>query len=129
MSGAVAGGRRELAALWFGFLGPPVLWAARLCTAYVLVPAACDRGGLPALHAVTAAALAGTIAAGFVAWRRWRAAATAEGPAAAGEPTGGRTRFLGIAGVLSAALFATAIVAEGLANVLVDPCLVPGPVL
>lgn len=117
---------RQLAGLWFGVLGPPVIWAARLMTAYALVPRSCEPGGLTAMNAVTLVALAGSLLAGFVAFRSWRGA----GEAADGDGTAGllagRTRFLGFVGMLSSLLFSAVIVAEGLANLMVDPCVPAG---
>ena len=121
MTAGAAAERPRLIWLWFGFLGPPVIWAARLMVAYALVPWACSAEGLLTLNVVTLVALGGTVLAGVVAagsLRRTR-----------GQPsdTGWRrVRFMAIAGLITAALFTAVIVAEGLANVLVDPCLGSG---
>lgn len=114
------GSQPGLFALWFGVLAPPVLWAIRLSGSYVLVPVVCRTGWIGVLHGLTAATLIGTLVAGALAYRAWRGAAPPE-PA-----RGGRVRFMGLIGVLSAAFFFAVIVAEGLANFLVNPCLNAG---
>lgn len=106
--------------LWTGMLGPPILWAIRLSASYVLVPVVCRTGWIGLLHAVTAASLVGVLLAGVLAYRAWR------GRPGTDTPPSGRMRFMGLAGVLSASFFFAVIVAEGLANFLVDPCLSAG---
>jgi hypothetical protein len=124
---AAAGERPGLGWLWFGFLGPPVIWAVRFMVAYALVPGACSAGGLLALNVVTLVALAGTVLAGVVAARSWGRAGPE--PGVEGDPdhtAWRRARFMAMAGIFTSALFTAVIVAEGLANVLVDPCLGSG---
>lgn len=106
--------------LWFGFLGPPVIWAVRFGVSYALVPAACRGGGLPWLQGITLVALAGTAWAGVVAWRSWRGAG--DGRVGDAETAGGRARFMGAVGVLGSVLFFLAIASESLALFMVDPC-------
>ena len=121
MTAVAAGERPRLVWLWYGFLGPPIIWAVRFMVAYALVPGACSAGGLLALNAVTLGALGGTVLAGVVAagsLRRTRGQPS--------DPDWRRARFMAIAGLFTAALFTAVIVAEGLANVLVDPCLGSG---
>lgn len=110
-----------LIALWFGILGPPAIWIARLSASYALVPFVCQSGWTWLLNGITAAALLGSVLAGFVAYRSWRAAR-----GGTGSGTGARTRFMGILGMLIATLFSAVIVAEGLANLMVAPCLTGG---
>lgn len=112
----------RLLPLWFGILGPPVFWAMRISASYVMVPFVCEYGGVLVLHGVTVAALAGATAAGLVAWGTWRGSRSATPRPARGE----RARFMGLIGVLSAGFFFAVIVAESLANFIVDPCLTAG---
>lgn len=117
-----AADRRQpgLLLLWTGMLGPPILWAIRIFASYVLVPVVCRTGSIGVLHALTAASLIGVVVVGVLAYRAWR------GRHGTDTPPIGRIYFMGLAGVLSAAFFFAVIVAEGLANFLVDPCLGAG---
>lgn len=113
-------GQPGLLLLWTGMLGPPILWAIRISASYVLVPVVCRTGSIGVLHALTAASLAGVCVIGVLTYRAWR------GRHAVETPPAGRIHFMGLAGLLSASFFSAVIVAEGLANFLVDPCLGAG---
>lgn len=127
MTAAAAGERPGLVWLWFGFLGPPIIWAVKFMVAYALVPGACSAAGLLALNVMTLVALAGTVLAGVVAARSWRRTRGEHGAQREpGQAGWRRARFMALAGIFSSALFTAVIVAEGLANVLVDPCLGSG---
>lgn len=111
---------RRLLPLWFAFLGPPIIWAARFGANYVLLPYTCREGSVVILHLITLAALLGIGAAAFVAWKSWKARGGTEqlefgGPEARG-------RFMALAGLVGGAIFFTAIVAEGVAVFIVHPC-------
>lgn len=121
MTPSAAAERPGLVWLWFGFLGPPIIWAVRLMIAYALVPAACSAAGLLALNILTLVALGGTVLAGGVAARSWRRTRSQQD-----DTAWRRARFMAIAGLFTSTLFTAVIVAEGLANVLVDPCLGSG---
>lgn len=112
--------RQRLLPLWFGMLGPPIIWGARFGASYVLVPYACARDTVLLLQLVTLVALLATAGAGFVAWRQGRAARKRDDDEPA--PADTRTRFMALAGVLSSGLFFLVIAAEGLALFFVDPC-------
>lgn len=119
--------RPGLVWLWFGFLGPPIIWGVKFMVAYALVPGACSAAGLLALNVVTLVALAGTVLAGAVAARSWRRTRGEHDAVGDADQTGWRrARFMALSGIFSSALFTAVIVAEGLANVLVDPCLGSG---
>jgi hypothetical protein len=111
-------------ALWFGVLGPPAIWFARLGISYLVVPYACVHGQTWWLHAVAAVTLAGTAAAGLVAWLQLRRARDGAVPDGGGAID--RTRFLARVGILSAAFFFAVIAAESVLNFLVDPCITGG---
>jgi len=115
---------RGILALWFGVLGPPTIWLARLKISYILVPYACLTGWTWMLHAVTFATLALTAFAGWVAWRGWQRAGVVQQSDEASVIH--RSRFLVMVGLLSAAFFFFVIAAEGLLNFLVDPCITGG---
>lgn len=116
--------RPGLAWQLFGFLGPPIIWAVRFMVAYALVPAACSAGGLLLLNIVTLVALGGTVLAGVVSARSLPRTRGEQGEH--GDQVRRRARFMAMAGLFTSALFTAVIVAEGLANVLVDPCLGAG---
>jgi hypothetical protein len=106
--------------LWFGILGPPLVWIARIVVSYVLVPYACAADSVLALHLVSIVALAaiGTIAR--IAWRNGGASALrAPDPRAEPPPP----RFLALFGLGSAAFFFLVVAAEGAMNALIHPCL------
>ncbi len=121
---AASGAEESLFPLWFGILGPPIIWAIRIAVSYVLVPYACWMGWIAMLHIVTLAALLGTAFAGWVAWGRWREAGRGTEVELGGTTT--RTRFMAIFGMLSSGFFFLVMVAEGLANFFVDPCQIGG---
>jgi hypothetical protein len=106
--------------LWFGFLGPPIIWAVRFGVSYALVPSACTGAGLLWMQIVTLVALVGTAWAGVLAWRSW----TRAGDADRVEPGGVRVRIrlMGAVGVLGSVLFFLTILVEGLAIFLVPAC-------
>jgi hypothetical protein len=114
--------------LWFGLLGPPAFWAARISVSYVLIPFVCRAGDTLALHLVALFALVGTTAAGVTAYRAWRAARRS-GSSGSTDVRRARSSFLGLSGMLIAGLFWAVIVAESIANWLFDPCLAAGAVL
>lgn len=111
-------------ALWFGVLAPAVIWHLRLWLSYILVPFACGTGSELPLHLVTLVTLLGTLFAGGVAWRCWRRT----GATAAIESGGvlARSRFLAMFGLLSSGFFSLVILAEGVGNFFIDPCLTGG---
>lgn len=109
-----------VASLWFGILGPPLFWAARLSSSYALVPFACRTGWVGLLNLVTGAALLGALVAGAVAWKRWRD--VGGGTEVDADGRAARTRFMGLVGVLSSGFFFLVILAEGIGNFLIDPC-------
>jgi hypothetical protein len=109
------------AALWFAFLGGPIAWSARLLSSYPMVPVACRLESTLPLNVITgltALIASAAVVTGWVAYRRVRAG----GPGGLGDAYA-RARFMAIAGVMISALFTYAILAEGLAPFLHDPCL------
>lgn len=115
---------RAMLPLWFGVLGPPVIWALRFGTVYGLVPYACWWDWLPVIHVVTVVSLALTALAGWMAWSRGRRLGSAPGadPARAGD----RARFMARLGTWSAALFAVVMLAEWVPTFLLSPCQTAG---
>jgi len=107
------------AMLWAAWLAGPVAWTLHLNLSYVLVPWVCASGAPAVLHLVTLGSLLIAGVGAAMAWRVWRRSTEArpEPPAAT------RTRFMAIAGLLSAAYFVTVIVAQAVPVFLVPPCL------
>jgi hypothetical protein len=112
---------RTTLVLWFGVLGPIVIWKARLWAGYALVPYACAWQSTVALNGVTLLALLLVALAGTGAWRSWRRAGRGRELERDGTVT--RGRFLAVLGMLSSAFFFLVIVAEGVANIIIDPCI------
>jgi hypothetical protein len=118
---------RVMVGQWLGVLGPPILWAVRFGVNYALMPLVCAAQLTWLPHAITAAALVLLAGMGWTAYRFWSAT---RGATAADTPDlVRRTRFMGLFGMMSAALFALAVIAEWLANVMIDPCLTAGPLV
>jgi len=112
--------RRGIFLLWFGVLGGPVLWFTHQQIELVLVPWICGHAQTWMLHAVTVVCLAGVFAAGMVAAKNRRENAPMDAPEVPASRS--RSRFMGSLGVLSSVLFALAIIAQEIPNLLLDPC-------
>ncbi len=121
---AVENPEEGLFPLFFGALGPPIIWAVRIGVNYVLVPYVCWGGWTWLLHLVTLAALLGTAAAGGVAWNRWRQVGSGNEIEFGGLAT--RTRFMALFGMVSSAFFFLVMVAEWLPSFFVHPCQTAG---
>jgi hypothetical protein len=106
-------GRLTRAALIaFGALGGAVSWSIHLIVIYALVPIACLMSSGLLIHLMTLlfGAVAGaTIYVSWIEMRRGR--------------VGGDVRWIGAAGVVLNAMFLLAIILEGIAVFVVDPCL------
>jgi hypothetical protein len=118
--------RRVVAAQWAGVLGPPIIWALRFGLNYAMMPLACAADAALLLHAANAIAVLALLALTFVALRFRRVPDEA---AAVDTELHRRTRFMGLFGLMSAALFLVVIIAESLAVLMIDPCLVAGPLV
>ncbi len=103
--------------LWYGVLGAPVVWLARISAASALVPYACATGRAWTIHVTTLVALALSGAAGAIAWRGWRRWERDDG-----ARLGTRSHLVAVSGVLLSGVFVIVIVLEGLAALYMDPC-------
>ncbi len=130
-------GRRQLPsrrALWFAFLGAPIVWALNLVVGYSVQATVCNTVGesatvlglqsgraIPVLLSIVAAIVA---AAGVVtAYRCWRATGTGEeNPESTVGPSLGRSWFMGFAGMVSSLIFLLAILLIGISELAVGPC-------
>jgi hypothetical protein len=105
---------------WSGLAVGPTTWALDTQLNYALVDWECARGAnyAPAIAAVLALISLGAAASSFVAWQRH------EGPTTPGLQHDGHPRQLlsGI-GVAAGLLFAVVIALQGLAGLLLEPCL------
>lgn len=110
----------RLLPLWFAFLGPPLIWAARFGVNYVLLPYTCAHDAALLLHIITLVALLGIGWAAVVAWKIRRARDGMEPVELGGMEA--RARFMALAGLLGSGIFFAAIVAEGVAVFIIDPC-------
>jgi hypothetical protein len=108
-------------AQWVGVFAAPLAWASQQLALYVMVPWACQTGHRAALVVVTVAALA-VAALGALVARRNRARAGRGEPGDEGGARG-RSRFLAVAGLVASAFFILVIVAQGLATLIVHPCM------
>jgi hypothetical protein len=107
--------------LWLAILIGPLAWLVFLQAAYALVPSACRRptGGMIALFAVAALALALSTAGLVAAWQGWRRVGRAGAP---GNTATSRTRFVALTGISMSALFVLVVVAGMLPLLLLAPC-------
>ena len=105
-------------ALWTGIFGGPLFWGVQLLVGYGLVAHNCYPEAIPhhrpvfagthgAVLLVSVVALAGTLGAGLVALRSWRATSDERGGQATHllHNAEGRTRFMAMAGLIMSGLF------------------------
>lgn len=107
--------------LWSGWVIGPGAWALHLMGSYLLVARACEADAVWTLHGTTLVTLLLSLAGAAVAWRQWgRAGRRWPG---SGDGEAGRIRFMAVMGLLISALSALLIVAEGIPNFFLSPCL------
>jgi hypothetical protein len=125
-------GRGEVSSwlLLFAVAGGPAAWGIQLLAAYGLASLACGqlRAGLAYGHGwiegVSAAMVVVALAAALAGWRAWRATREERGGRGTRllETGEGRTRFLGLAGLMLALGSAGAIVFDAVGLMAVAPC-------
>jgi hypothetical protein len=108
--------------LWFGLIAPPAAWFIHLSLAYILVPFTCRIAGRGWLYVISAALAGVTVAAGVVAWRKWRELGDGDKRAMITDMEGDREGFMIYGGVLASALFLFAIVLTTIPILFVNPC-------
>jgi TRAP-type C4-dicarboxylate transport system permease small subunit len=106
--------------VWAGFVGAPLLWAAHFQLGYMLVPWLCKRQQYWVMHALTLLFLAASAWCIYLCWREWRHVG-AGADINEDAPTG-RTRFAGLVGIMSSALFTLLIFSNHLPTFFIDPC-------
>ena len=110
----------RIGALWSAVLLGPLAALSVLEVGYVLVQRACGTGQMLPVHLSFLGALLLTLLGAAIGWREWRR----WGGRPAGEDGGreGRSRFLGLLGLISGAFFGLVIVAQWTANLFLHPC-------
>lgn len=106
--------------LWIGVLLPPVIWALQMQINYWAVRGACARGGNIRLYSVTSIALLMIIFCGLSAWIGARRSNDGEGVAWGALVSS--SRFMFALGLLDSAVFFMAVMAQGIAAVVIHPC-------
>jgi hypothetical protein len=120
--------------VWLGFVTGPVVWALAMTTAYGFSSYACypaaarllapvsELGWVPRFDTTLyGIGMVLTVAAGAIAWRTWRITRE-EAAGHALEIGEGRSRFLGIWGVITSALFVGLLLFNLINTLLVSPC-------
>ncbi|MDX6614271.1 MAG: hypothetical protein QOD75_3457 [Blastocatellia bacterium] len=106
--------------LWIGVLVPPVVWALQMQINYWAVRGACARGGNLRLYSVTSIALFMIILSGICAWIGARQ--SNNGERVEWGPLVSSSRFMFALGLLDCAVFFMAVMAQGIAAVVIHPC-------
>ena len=97
---------------WLSVLIPPIVWAVQMEINYALLRRACASDRNSGMHLATLVALAITLMAAVLAWgNSWPL-----------DRASSSDRFLGMLGLLSSGIFFTAILAQGLATLMFQPC-------
>lgn len=111
---------RVSAVLWAGVLFPPAIWALQMQFNYWSIRGACARGSNLRLNAITLVALLLIALTGLCAWtsgNRSAAAAKVEWGAVVSN-----SRFMMILGILMCVVFLLAVIAQGVAAIVFNPC-------
>jgi uncharacterized protein YqgC (DUF456 family) len=106
--------------LWIGVLMPAVIWAVQMQLNYWAVRGACVRGSNARLYSVTVIALLLIAFSELCAWigaRRSGAGEKVEWGALVSN-----SRFMLALGLLSGAVFFIAVLAQGIAAIILHPC-------
>jgi Co/Zn/Cd efflux system component len=106
--------------LWFGILGPPIVWAIQMQTNYSLVPFECFGGSRAPMFAVSTLAFFISAAAGLIAFKNWRRFGADWPDDASGSA---RALFMAALGLLVSAMFSLTIAAQAIATMMLHPCI------
>jgi hypothetical protein len=106
--------------LWFGILGPPIVWAVQMQMNYSLVPFECFGGSRVPMLATSSVAFVISLAAGVIAFKNYRRFG-ADWP----DDSSGSRRplFMAALGVLVSGMFALVIAAQAIATMMLHPCI------
>jgi len=117
---AVTGDGTRIGALWAANLLGPVALLVALEVGYVLVQRACATGQVLPLHLSFFGCLVAALGGAALGWREWRRwGAVHAGPDGGPE---GRSRFLGLLGLLIGAFAGLVILAQWSATLFAHPC-------
>ncbi|HEX4793329.1 MAG TPA: hypothetical protein VH370_06035 [Humisphaera sp.] len=108
-------------ALWTAVLGAPFIWFMQMQSGYSLVLWVCKGHSTLVLHLITIIAAVLTLIGAFLSWRQFRQSGGGS-PDETDGGAGARRRFLGALGAVSGLLYATLIIAQGIASFFFDPC-------
>lgn len=112
---------RGIALLWIGMLAGPIAWFLHQQVSYILATLSCTDAATIVLHVVTVITSLIAIAGAGIAWMSWRRTGHAE--TIRGGGTVARSRFMALSGLLLSFLFLLVIVAQGIPNFFISPCL------
>ncbi|HEX2779573.1 MAG TPA: hypothetical protein VHM30_08750 [Gemmatimonadaceae bacterium] len=115
-TGAPGGGLQ-----WYGVLIPPLAMLTNLSLGFALVPWSCSANNRALLHVEIALLVLISVSGGLVAHREWRRHGGGGEVDDAGGPAA-RSRFLGVLGMASSALFTLILLGQWLANAFLTPC-------
>jgi Co/Zn/Cd efflux system component len=106
--------------LWFGILGPPIVWAIQMQMNYSMVPFECFGGSRAPMLVTSAVAFFISAIAGVIAFKNWRRFG-ADWP----DDSSGSRRplFMAALGLLVSAMFILVIAAQAIATMMLHPCI------
>jgi hypothetical protein len=114
-------GLQGSAALWYAFLGAPIVWFVQLGLIYIMVPLACVANNTAILHVIDLVALALALLAGWLALRIWRRTGSGGETQPADPET--RSRFMALIGMMASPLFSLVLLAQLLGIIVLGPCI------
>jgi hypothetical protein len=106
--------------LWIGLLLPPIIWAGQMQLNYWAVRGACVRGSNLRLYSVTVIALLLIAFSGLCAWTGARRSGAGERVAWGALVS--NSRFMLALGLMSGVVFFIAVLAQGIAAIILHPC-------
>ena len=110
----------SLLALWYGVLAGPIAFMTQFQLKFMMVPWACAIGSQIWLDVVTLVALVFPVTAGLISWRMWDAAGAGLDDEQGGQI--GRTRVMGLCGIVLSAMFALAMIAQAIPVWIIGAC-------
>jgi hypothetical protein len=111
---------RRALRLWFGLLGPPIIWAIQFQTVYLTSEWACYAMDHTWNHVASVVALVISSMAFWIAYSEWRA--LGGGTEDEHSDPDARRRFMAILGLMSGSLFTALIFATWLPTLTGVPC-------
>jgi hypothetical protein len=106
-------------ALWVGVLVPPLVWALQMQLNYWAVRGACVRGSNVRLYVITIVALLLILLSGVCAWLGAR---RASGGRVEWGSVVSSSKFMLALGLSICAVFFIAVMAQGIATIIFNPC-------